>query len=255
VIARVAIIAALIAAPANARADYLGDPPPRARQLDALGRELHARGEYEAALEAFKEAYALAPSPALLFNMAQAHRLRGDCQASTELYRRFLATSPSPDARDVAGNALRVVESCLAGHADATARHTEESGPVSTNFYSIDTSSDGTNKRRIGLVLTTAGVLSLGTGALFAVDARRTSRKVTDAYADGTPWRDLVELDARGRRSSTLATIFAVGGAAATIGGGALYWIGRREGRADRATVTFRASSPRDATVGMTWPF
>ena len=49
---------------------------------------------HEAAVAAFKEAYVLAPSPGLLFNIAQAYRLAGNCDDAAWMYRRFLDTNP-----------------------------------------------------------------------------------------------------------------------------------------------------------------
>jgi tetratricopeptide (TPR) repeat protein len=50
--------------------------------------------EYEKALAAYKEAYLLFHSPALLFNMAQCQRLLGDYQAALRSYELFLAEAP-----------------------------------------------------------------------------------------------------------------------------------------------------------------
>ena len=45
-----------------------------ARAFFEIGAQAYDRGDYDGALEAFKEAYARAARPGLLFSMAQAHR-------------------------------------------------------------------------------------------------------------------------------------------------------------------------------------
>ncbi|HEU4612056.1 MAG TPA: tetratricopeptide repeat protein, partial [Kofleriaceae bacterium] len=95
--APVLAIAAILAAAPVARADNALRPeriPNKARELADKGRAYHQAGDYAAAVAAFKEAYVLAPSPGLLFNIAQSYRLAGDCDEAAWMYRRFLDTNP-----------------------------------------------------------------------------------------------------------------------------------------------------------------
>ena len=78
----------------TARAD--DEVPAKARALAERGRADHDRGDYGAAIAEFTEAYALAPSPALLFNLAQAYRLAGRCDDAALMYRRYLTGDPAP---------------------------------------------------------------------------------------------------------------------------------------------------------------
>ena len=96
--ARFFIAAALAVAAGSARASADDRVPPeripqKARELAEQGRAYHDAGEYMKAIAAFKEAYVLAPSPGLLFNIAQAYRLAGDCDDAAWMYRRFLDTN------------------------------------------------------------------------------------------------------------------------------------------------------------------
>ena len=91
----------------SARADSQSDEaatsgmaiPEKARFLADRGRQLQRDGKFAEALEAYKAAYVLAPSPGLLFNLAQAYRLNGDCDDAAWMYRRFLDTDPRDDLR------------------------------------------------------------------------------------------------------------------------------------------------------------
>jgi tetratricopeptide (TPR) repeat protein len=103
---------ALLVVPALAVAEPA--VPAQARALAERGRIAHDRGDYPAAIAAFTEAYALAPSPALLFDLAQAYRLAGRCADAAVMYRRYLANDPDPEARALAETQLEAVEHCRA---------------------------------------------------------------------------------------------------------------------------------------------
>ena len=63
-------------------------------------------------IEAFEEAYVIAPSPGLLFDLAQAHRLAGHCREAAWLYRRYLATNPAEERAALARAELDAVARC-----------------------------------------------------------------------------------------------------------------------------------------------
>ena len=112
---RAITIAAVLAAAPAARADNALRPeriPNKARELAEKGRTLHNAGDYSGAVAAFKEAYVLAPSPGLLFNIAQSYRLAGNCDESAWMYRRFLDTNPVGEHRSLAETHLAAVERC-----------------------------------------------------------------------------------------------------------------------------------------------
>lgn len=94
-----ALLAALaLAAPARA-----ADPADvsDARRLYAEGKAEYAQGHYDAAIALFERSYALSESSALLFNMAQAHRLAGPehCSSALSLYKSYLAAEPEAENR------------------------------------------------------------------------------------------------------------------------------------------------------------
>src|SRR5258706_6885134 len=98
---RAAFVLAVVLAAPFAQADSALKPekiPAKARELASRGRAFHDAGDYAAAVDAYKEAYVLAPSPGLLFNIAQAYRLAGNCDEAAWMYRRYLDTNPTgPD--------------------------------------------------------------------------------------------------------------------------------------------------------------
>ncbi|MCA9577818.1 MAG: tetratricopeptide repeat protein [Polyangiales bacterium] len=66
----------------------------RARELYVLGDEFYANGRYEAAEEAFAEAYRLSGRPLLLFNLANAQERSGRWREAAENLRRYRASAP-----------------------------------------------------------------------------------------------------------------------------------------------------------------
>src|SRR5689334_7510905 len=68
--------------------------PPSARELSDQGLAAFNQGRYAEAIRAFLASYEISPLPALMFNVAQAHRLLGDCQQAEIYYRRYLNELP-----------------------------------------------------------------------------------------------------------------------------------------------------------------
>ena len=84
------------------------DAKTRASAVLKEGSQLYNSGDYTTALTKFQEAYALFPSPRILFNLGQAHQRLGRYVEATEDFERFLATAGSApqDARSAAQRAL-----------------------------------------------------------------------------------------------------------------------------------------------------
>jgi hypothetical protein len=232
--------------------------PNKARQLAAKGRAAHTAGDYTTAVEAFKEAYVLAPSAGLLFNIAQAYRLAGNCDDAAWMYRRFLDTNPTDDERSLAENQLAAVKKCGSGGLRVTLnkpRRDTASVPEVPALVldDVPTPDDrGARYKRIGIGTAVGGGALLAGAALFAYDAHDASKQVAAIYKRGGTWDDIKDIDARGQRNATIATALGIGGGAAVVSGAVLYAIGRRFENAQRMTVTPRAHG---AQVTMSWDF
>jgi hypothetical protein len=76
-------------------------PDRSAGDLQSEGLALLKRGEAAAALEHFQRAYALVPSPKVLFNMGRAHALLGNAVDAWDCFDRFLeqASGVPPESR------------------------------------------------------------------------------------------------------------------------------------------------------------
>ncbi|MDQ3366779.1 MAG: hypothetical protein M3680_15245 [Myxococcota bacterium] len=256
-----ALAVALTTVPAVVYAD---EPiPQKARKLAEHGREMHEKGEYARAIVAFKEAYVMAPSPALLFNLAQAYRLQGNCDDAALMYRRYLAADPSPEARELAGGHLQSVERCVAKRSldlqsDDSAAYLAVPPPpgpehiIVADRREVDAPAPSHLKANIGLGVAIGGVAALGVAAYFGMRSYSASQAVEEAYASGAKWNEIEDIAERGERSERAATIFGIGGGLAAVGGVTLFLLGRRD---ERATPLAVRPSARGAEVSYAWRF
>ncbi len=126
-VARATTIVLFASTSAIASADdkRAAEPPPktvteadrsRARSLFDEGMRHYDLQEYVPAIDRFKEAYALVSAPELLFNIAQAYRLRGAdyCSDALWFYNGFLRSEPPAAKRASAEAAARDMEKCAA---------------------------------------------------------------------------------------------------------------------------------------------
>ncbi len=245
-----------------------GEPPSRdvvpkkARLLAERGRALHDAGDYGSAITAFTEAYVLAPSAGLLFNLAQAYRLHGNCDDARLMYRRYLSTGPAPEARALAEGHLNVVERCARDRAvDVTlASHDADPrtgpGPRVQPLHVVDApEASARGRKAAGATLAVAGAVAAGVGAYYAFQAQDTERAIEQAYADGAKSKDIRELDARGERSATLGKVFGIGGGVGIAAGVTLYVLGKRAEREVPSRLPVVAVTRGGAEVGWSWRF
>lgn len=255
----IAVAIAMVSTTASA-----GEPPPpevipaKARALADRGRAYHDAGDYGNAIIAFKEAYVMAPSSGLLFNLAQDYRLQGNCDDAALMYRRYLATNPSSEGKAIAEEHLATVERCARkislgipqdGGTPVVIETDRDSGSL---FATAQPSHRAQLEKDIGLGLTVGGAVALGIGAFYWNRASDAQATVEDGYAHGATWKDLQPIDERGRDSARMAKIFGVGGGVAVATGVTLYLLGRR---AERMAPIAVAPAKHGATVNVSWQF
>jgi hypothetical protein len=119
-----AIAFALLAAAPVVEAQGAND---QARMLFNMGAQAYDKGEFPAALQAFSQAYALAPRPGILFSMAQAHKKQfyldrhpAHLQGAIKYYREYLQRVNEGGRRSDAAQALSELEP-LAARSDMAA--------------------------------------------------------------------------------------------------------------------------------------
>jgi tetratricopeptide (TPR) repeat protein len=257
------LVAGLLPAASVARADSALRPeqiPQRARELAEKGRTYHDEGDYAHAIVAFKEAYVLAPSPGLLFNLAQAYRLSGDCDNAAWMYRRFLDTNPQPAARSLAEGHLSTVDKCRHAKLELSITPAALDARVpappfgdSLEVHNGPTDVHVNRKKQVGTYLVIGGGAALAVAGYFALDAHAASNDVEEAYKRGAKWKDIQSIDERGQRSSTLAGVFGVAGLAAAGTGGVLYYLGYRDEHATRRIAVM--PDAHGARFSVSWKF
>src|SRR5262249_17339514 len=154
-----------------------------------------------------------APSPGLLFNLAQAYRLAGDCDDAAWMYRRYLESEPTPDRRTLAEGHLATVDRCRTGRLqvavapatlDAKVPEPDDAAPRPAVTVATSEPDPGRRQKEVGLWLAIGGGAAMLGAAYFAYDAHDASNTVEELYKKGGKWDEIRETDARGRRSATL---------------------------------------------------
>lgn len=243
-------VTALPAGPAQAqRAErQRRDQRKAARVHYERGRAHHERHEYEQAIREYLLAHELQPSAGLLFNIAQVYLLSGDREKALEYYQAYLREEPEGEVSELARKRIETIEGELAAEAieeppvpeppaegaggDATDA-TDATSPATG--ADSDAGSPGRGLRLSGLAVAGVGLVGLGLGVKFGLDARDVQDRI-ERQPEGTPWT-FDELYAEGEAASRNMWIsYAVGGAA-LIAGGTLYFLGRSAGNASERQV------------------
>ena len=89
----VCLLGAALSSPARA------ENAASAREHYERGTKFYDIGKYDDAIREFEAAYEAKSDPAIIFNLAQAHRLAGHNQEALQLYRNYLRYVPHPPNR------------------------------------------------------------------------------------------------------------------------------------------------------------
>jgi tetratricopeptide (TPR) repeat protein len=99
-----------------------------AKQLTEQGLAHYNVGEYDKAIDEFKRAYLISKTPALLFNIAQAQRLKGDCKEALQSYKAYLRADPSANRQKIDAR-IAEMEKCVKEKPEPTPTPTPEPKP------------------------------------------------------------------------------------------------------------------------------
>ncbi|MCE9579307.1 MAG: tetratricopeptide repeat protein [Deltaproteobacteria bacterium] len=199
----------------------------RARSLYVEGDTHFRLAEYDQAIVLFKEAYRLDPAPGLLFNLAQAYRLKGDCRQALWFYEKFAHSEADPAAVANADVHLASVRACVA-KLDAAG------SPAGRRTW----------KSWVGIGVGVAGAAGAIGGGLFARDAadQAHQRELACNDVDGCTAAQARAFDDAGHAARGRAIgLFAVGGLA-LAGGVTLYLLDRPGARVTIAPVEHGAT-------------
>lgn len=186
-----------------------------AEKLYQEGQTAFDAKQYDQAIAAWDKSYALSKLPALVFNLAQAHRLGGHCTKAVDAYKRFLTLDPTSSERPDAEQFLKELEPCP----DAP-KPVVVTPPIVERRYE----DQGKSKRRMGLIVGGSGVAVFAAGLYFGSRAKSLSNEVDEACAAGCEWTpELADKESSGKSATTIQyVLYAVG--AAGIATGAVLW-------------------------------
>jgi tetratricopeptide (TPR) repeat protein len=151
------LASALMATPAIAqrRKDDQKQKEKEARAHYEKGQRHYNLGEFDQAIAEYKEAYALTSAPALLFNVAQAYRLKGDHQQALFFYRTYLREDPEAEnAADVdalIADEEKAIAAATSGTGAGTGTGTVGTG-TGAGTGTGETGTGGTDDTGIGMV-------------------------------------------------------------------------------------------------------
>ena len=243
---RALVVVALVAcvAPA-ARADSSGDALQEAKDHYDRGMAHYELGEFAAATDEFKLAYARSQAPGLLFNLGQACRLNKDYEQALHFYRAYLRVRPDAANREDVERRIAELEPIVDVRQKAEMEKLSAQSPRPSAPTLIAPTPEppptatrtelpsGRPLRIAGLVTGAAGVAALAAGiglGSATVDAENKLSALATANGSWTPAQ--ASLYQTGQREAAAATALYVVGGAAIATGTVLYALGWRRDRA-----------------------
>jgi tetratricopeptide (TPR) repeat protein len=211
-------------------------------------------GEYQQALEGFKDSYRNFEDPSLLYNIAQCHRQLGNKADAIRAYRTYLIKMPDPPNRDAVKAMIEKLETALGDEQaikqsppqgamhptappppKAPTAEMASTEPALTATISSDRGPRSRAKIVTGIVLGAVGVGAVVGGVASGVLAQQAGNDLTrldQGHMTFDPARESAG------RSEQIAegVLLGIGGAAA-LTGALLVALGRREARARRLAV------------------
>ena len=209
----------------------------KARGHFKQGKAFQDAGVYERAAEEYKLAYAADPRPEMLFNIAQAYRLAKLAAQALDYFKQYLDKQPSGAGADEARKHVvtltkQIDEENAAKEAPPpTVLPAPAPAPV---VKPVGPAPRGRGLRIAGIVTGSAGLVTVAYGVKLAFDARGAASDISDHSGPWTPDdEDTFERGERANRNMKIA--YAIGGAL-VIGGGVMYFLGRRAAAAPVVT-------------------
>jgi tetratricopeptide (TPR) repeat protein len=227
-----------------------GDPIAQGREFFNQGKRYFELADYPHAIEAWKQAYLIAPTPILLFNIGQAYRLSGDCVQAGRFYANYEREQANPPNKDELDKAKALCAAAPPPKPVDQSKPTEPPPPPLTSAQLGSADLDGgsnTTAKAVpvkpppppgsdGSGLKIAGISTAGVGAAFAIAGlvfgTKASSDSSTVTSSAGPWTAaLGNTESAGKRDSTIAAVTLTVGGAAILGGAAMYLLGMHSSR------------------------
>lgn len=210
-----------------------------AERLYHDGQTAYDAKKYDDAIAAWSQSYELSHLPALVFNLAQAYRLKGDCDDAVTNYKKFLELDPKSKQRPAAEGFIKDLEPCPVAEPPKPPdqppppvqqppkpppiQQPPPKPPVATTTHRNN------GERLAGIGLAVGGAVAVGVGAYFGSQASSDASDVKAACAAGCDYDSIKQKDQDGRSDAKLQYILYGVGAGAVAIGAVLYFVGSRE--------------------------
>jgi tetratricopeptide (TPR) repeat protein len=227
-----------------------------AQQLTEQGLAHYNVGEYDKAIDEFKRAYLISKRPALLFNIAQAQRLKGDCKEALQTYKAYLRADPAANRSKIESR-IAEMEKCVKEKPEVAPPPTPESPPTppSTPAPTPAPSAPVTRAPALReppskvppLLLGAGGLACAGVGVALLISVGGDVSDLQNSCSprcDPKAWSDLPT------RADLGYVLIGVGGAAVV---GSVFWAylrGHSEESADSGAHTWIAPTPTGFVLG-----
>lgn len=232
-------LALVLALTSSAAADSATD---KARSHFKQGKAFQDQGAYERAAEEYKLAYEADKRPEMLFNIAQAYRLAKLKERAIFFFKHYLELQPNGAGADEARKHVATLtkeldEENAAKQAPPPTVLPPPQGPEPRRAQ--DEQHPGRTLRIAGMSTAAVGVVALGVGIKFGLDARAAAN---DLSSHAGAWTEVQEkrFEEGERADRNMKLAYAIGGAL-VVGGGLIYYFGHRA-RASAVVSTHTAS-------------
>jgi tetratricopeptide (TPR) repeat protein len=212
-----------------------------ADQLFEKGQASYQAGQYQEAIEEFKQAYELVKDPVYLFNIAQSYRKVADCINAHDYYEQYLRETPNAENKDKVNQWLSELQPCVdQRHAEQDAAHraeqaerertAEEARRAAERVKPVPVQVDhGRSLRIAGIAVAAVGIAGLTAGTVYGIKGQHIKTDLAGRCDNHCQWDspEIIALDAEGKRDNRRATIGYIAGGIATLVGAGLYIVGR----------------------------
>src|SRR5438270_6292445 len=222
-----ALLLVAVALPAAARSAAAAEPitalPPsvdQAREHYERGLAKYNLAEFDAAIVEFKQSYELSKAPRLLFNIAQAYRLKKDFSSALYFYNTYLRADPNPPNLDDVDAKIDEMRRALDEQHKASMQPPPVVPPVVPPPH-VDKRPAKRTLKIAGVTLAALGVASCAVGGGMLGLASSDASTLHRVAQSGMPWTTADQnIYNEGSRASTAGIVLLSAGGALVIAGG-----------------------------------
>ena len=192
------------------------------------GAALSNAGDHAAAIALFEQAYLWEPDDALLPIIGTEYRMAGLPIDAISYFCQYITTNPNGNQLAYATTQVRSIRAELGQ--TVTGNVCAEPAPTRVDFREKKQPKKSMSKREMAGIATAAfGLASATVGVYYGFEARSISNSISN-HSPAEAWpEDISAIEHRGERYESREKLFLIGGAAALVTGGILYFTGRSD--------------------------